>query len=91
MMYSLQAKLGVIPDFLGMHESPANTSLVFHAGDFPRHRCKAASIEHTLGHIFFCFLVFLSWGTLSSQAQLFYTSGTYGMYISVVVMQPMQP
>eukprot|EP00903_Cladosiphon_okamuranus_P013499 g12573.t1 len=32
MMYNLKAKLGVTPNFSGMHESTANTSLVYHAG-----------------------------------------------------------
>ena len=35
MMYNLQMKLGLVPDFMGMHEVTANTSLVFHAGGFP--------------------------------------------------------
>eukprot|EP00903_Cladosiphon_okamuranus_P013500 g12574.t1 len=32
MIYNLKAKLGVTPNFSGMHESTANTSLVYHAG-----------------------------------------------------------
>eukprot|EP00752_Nemacystus_decipiens_P007044 g6317.t1 len=32
MLYNLKVKLGLVPDFLGMHEANANTSLVFHAG-----------------------------------------------------------
>ena len=33
MLYNLQAKLGIVPDFMGTHEANANTSLVYHAGD----------------------------------------------------------
>lgn len=33
MVLSLKIKLGVTPDFDGMKESTANTSLEFHAGD----------------------------------------------------------
>lgn len=33
MLFSLKIKLGIMPDFDGMKESTANTSLEFHAGD----------------------------------------------------------
>lgn len=33
MLFGLKTKLGLMPDFAGMKESTANTSLEFHAGD----------------------------------------------------------
>lgn len=39
MTYNLKAKLGITPNFSGMHEANANTSLVYHAGDWCAYYC----------------------------------------------------
>lgn len=36
LMFSLKTRLGLTPDFRGLHEATANTSLAFHAGEMPR-------------------------------------------------------